>query len=67
MEIKLNVPGISCNHCAHTIQMELMELAGVREVNVDVETKDVKIAYAAPADEAALRNLLAEINYQAAS
>ena len=63
MELELNVPSISCKHCAHTIKMELMELDGVREVIVDVETKDVKITYAAPADEEALRSLLAEINY----
>ena len=29
------VPNISCGHCTHTIEMELRDLAGVKEVKAD--------------------------------
>jgi copper chaperone len=61
-----NVPNISCGHCVMTIKRELSELAGVTSVEADAETKDVTVAWDAPATEDSVRSLLAEINYPAA-
>ena len=64
--VKYFVPNISCNHCVHTIQSELVELKGVTSVKADVATKEVAIVFDAPADEVQIKQLLSEINYPVA-
>lgn len=59
------IPNISCGHCVHTIQTELLELEGVESVAADLATKQVKIVFGQPADETKIRELLASINYPA--
>ena len=60
----VQVPNISCGHCAMTIQRELKELDGVTAVAVEGPTKKVHIEW----DESrtsweAIRSLLEEIHY----
>lgn len=64
--VKYSVPNISCGHCVHTIQTELIELEGVKEVRASAETKSVAVTFDFPADEEKIKALLAEINYPAA-
>jgi len=64
--VTYSVPNISCGHCVHTIQSELIELEGVKEVRASAETKTVVVAFDSPADEAKIKALLAEINYPVA-
>jgi len=67
METKtFTVPNISCHHCTNTIQNELGELAGVSEVQADVESKKVTVAWDAPASLEKILATLKEINYPAA-
>jgi copper chaperone CopZ len=54
-------------HCVHTIQTEVAEIAGVKSVKASEQTKMVEIAFDAPADEAAIKSLLAEIDYPVAA
>jgi len=61
--VTYHVPSINCKHCTHTIESELSEMPGVKEVQADLSTKNVAIQFEAPADEAKLQALLAEINY----
>jgi copper chaperone len=61
--IKYTVPGISCNHCVHTIKTELSEQEGVKSVEADATTKEVVVEFDAPASPASIEALLAEINY----
>ncbi|MBN1231611.1 MAG: heavy-metal-associated domain-containing protein [Anaerolineales bacterium] len=58
-----HVPSIHCNHCVHTIKMELSELEGVSNVDASAETKDVVVSFTAPASDASIRNQLKEIGY----
>ena len=58
-----SVPSISCGHCVNTIQMEVSEMEGVESVTANAETKKVDIIFDAPADEAAIKSLMAEINF----
>lgn len=58
-----SVPTISCNHCVQTIQSELSELDGVKSVEANSNTKEVKIEFDEPASEKAIKELLSEINY----
>lgn len=64
-KITLKVPGISCGHCVHTIKTELLELEGVKEVEAVIDTKLVTVVYDSITTEAAVRELLREINYPA--
>jgi copper chaperone len=61
--VTYSIANISCMHCVHTIQSELMELDGVKSVKADMASKKVEIVFDAPADEAKIKALMAEINY----
>jgi copper chaperone len=61
--VTYNVPAIHCQHCTHTIEMEVGELAGVQSVKADLGTKNVTIGFEAPASEEKIKTLLAEIEY----
>ena len=63
--VTYNIPNISCNHCVHTIKMEVSELPGVMAVEGDVSQKTATISFDAPATEDKIKSLLAEINYPA--
>jgi len=65
--VTYSVPNISCGHCVHTIQTEVVELEGVKEVRANAETKNVVVIFDAPASEDQIKTLLAEINYPVAA
>jgi copper chaperone CopZ len=54
-----------CDHCTHTIEMEVGEMQGVQAVRADLTTKKVQITFDVPASEQGIKTLLAEINYPA--
>ena len=62
-KLTLSIPAIHCNHCAHTIKMELSDIEGVNTVEVDVDKKELMVAFEGPANEQAIKDLLTEINY----
>jgi len=41
----LNVPDISCEHCERTITGALSPVEGVRNVNVDIPSRRVRVEY----------------------
>jgi copper chaperone len=57
------VPSIHCEHCVHTIEMELGDLEGVKNVKADLEHKTVEVEYEAPATKELIVGTLKEINY----
>jgi copper chaperone len=57
------IPNISCAHCVHTIQLELLDIEGIKSVIANADTKKVDIVYDAPADQTKIKNILKEINY----
>jgi copper ion binding protein len=61
--VTYTVPAIHCEHCIHTIEMEVGELQGVQTVKADEATKKVVISFDTPADETKIKTLLSEINY----
>ena len=63
--VTYTVPAISCGHCTHTIETEVGELQGVQSVKAAIDTKKVEITFDAPASEAVIKALLAEIDYPA--
>ena len=61
--VSYSVPAIHCEHCTHTIEMEVGELQGVQVVKADLDTKQVQVTFDAPASEEKIKALLAEIEY----
>ena len=61
--VTYSVPAIHCEHCTHTIELEVGELTGVQSVKADLDAKNVTIAFDAPANEEKIKTLLAEIEY----
>jgi copper chaperone len=64
--VTYSVPNISCAHCVHTIQTEVADLAGIKTVKADVDSKKVEIVFDAPASESQIKTLMKEINYPVA-
>ena len=65
-KVTYSVPNISCNHCTHTISMELSEIEGVSRVDADVQTRLVTVEFSEPATEEQIKNTLSAINYPVA-
>lgn len=57
------VPNISCGHCVHTIKMELGDLAGVKSVKADQDSRQVVVEWGEPATWEQIKSLLVDINY----
>ena len=57
------VPNISCNHCTHTIEMEVGDMQGVKNVSADLESKRVVVEWEDPATWSEIEALMREINY----
>lgn len=62
-EKTVNIPDISCGHCLATVKREAGEVAGVKSVEGDVQTKNVTIAWDAPADWEQIAAALKEAGY----
>ena len=63
--VTYSVPAMHCDHCTHTIEMEVGELQGVQAVKSDLSTKKVQITFDTPASEQSIKALLSEIDYPA--
>ena len=60
-----SVPTIHCAHCASSIREEMSEVAGVDDIEVDLEAKLVTVT-GSGLDDAALRAAIEEAGYEAA-
>lgn len=63
--VTYRIPNISCNHCVHTVEMEVGELDGVDEVKADVDSQEATITFDDPATEENIQQTLNQINYPA--
>jgi copper chaperone len=61
--VTYTIPNISCNHCVHTITTEVSDVAGVKTVMADKDSKQAVITFDAPATEELIVATLTEINY----
>lgn len=60
-----SVPDMSCGHCRAAITGEVQGIAGVSDVDVDLDTKRVTVA-GADLDDAAIRAAIGEAGYDVA-
>jgi copper chaperone CopZ len=63
-DVTYSVPDMSCDHCKHAVTSELLGVAGVTSVDVDLRTKLVTVR-GAQLDDAALRAAIDEAGYDA--
>jgi len=42
-DLSIEVLGMSCDHCVQTIQKAVGTIAGVQQVNVDLDKKEVSV------------------------
>ncbi|MFH1977506.1 MAG: heavy-metal-associated domain-containing protein [Pseudomonadota bacterium] len=59
------IPAISCSHCVMSIKNELSEIAGVKKVEGDPQTKNITVEWELPATLDQILNTLKQINYPA--
>jgi copper chaperone CopZ len=59
------IPAISCGHCVMSIKNELSELAGVKKVEGDSQSKSITVEWDSPASIDKILKTLKEINYPA--
>jgi copper chaperone len=57
------IENISCGHCLMTIKNELGEIAGIRSVDGNIDTKTITVEWEAPASLDNIKAKLKEINY----
>lgn len=62
MSTVYSVPGMSCGHCVNAITTEVTQVAGVENVEIDLETKIVTVH--GDADDGAIRAAIDEAGYE---
>ena len=65
-KVTYSIPNISCGHCVHTIQSEVIDLPGVKSVKADQALKIAIIEFEPPASEEKIKELLESIDYPVA-
>ena len=64
-ELTYSVPGVSCAHCRAAITEEVETVPGVREVEVDLEAKRVRVL-GEGVDDASVRQAIEDAGYEVA-
>ena len=65
-EVILEIEGMTCGHCQMTVAKALKEVKGVKEVEVNLETKSAKILFKeGKADEGKLIEAVQKAGYKA--
>lgn len=60
------VSGMTCGHCVASVTEEVEGLAGVQDVQVDLDTGSLSFTSTQPVDDAAVRAAVEEAGYQVA-
>lgn len=58
------VAGMTCDDCVRAVTVEVTNLPGVTEVDVDLATGEMTLVSIAPVDGASLRAVVAEAGYE---
>jgi copper chaperone len=65
-ELTYSVPGVSCSHCQGAIDEEVRQVAGVTDVDVDLDRKRVTVR-GDQLDDSAVRAAIADAGYDIAA
>ena len=58
MQKTIQIDGMSCGHCAATIEKALRSVSGVKDAKVDLAAKRVAVSLNAPVDDKALTSAI---------
>jgi copper chaperone len=61
------VPGVSCQHCVHAVTSEVSKLAGVQQVQVNLDSKLVTVQAAENVTPASIVEAIKEAGYDEVS
>jgi copper chaperone len=62
-ELTYKIPSIHCEHCVHTIEMEIGDIQGVKSAKASLADKQLKVEFEHPATQEIIEGTLREINY----
>ncbi len=60
---QFRVPGVSCQHCVHSVKQEVGAISGVQQVQVDLDTKTVTVDHSDQVTTAAIIAAIQEAGY----
>lgn len=63
MQQKIIIQNLKCSGCASTITKGISQLAGIKDVHVDVEKSSIDFSYTAPEILPEVRNALLKMGY----
>ena len=63
-EHHFRVPGMSCEHCEHAVKSELLKVDGVYKVDVNLDTKMVKVESDPIVNTGSMREAIEEAGYK---
>ncbi len=64
MNTTITVSGMTCGHCVNSVTEELKKIAGVSDVQVDLESGKVEITSAGELALAAISEAITEAGYE---
>lgn len=62
--VTVTAKGMTCEHCVHAVTEEVSKLAGVKYVDVDLDTGRVSVTSESPLDEGAVVQAIDEAGYE---
>jgi copper chaperone len=62
-EHRFEVPDMSCEHCERAVRSELLKVAGVFDVDVNLETKIVAVEHDPVVNTGAIREAIQRAGY----
>lgn len=60
----VKIDGMSCEHCANNVSKALKDLAGIEEVNVNLDQKEATVNYFGSVDEEEIKSAIDEAGYE---
>lgn len=63
-EVVIKVDGMMCMHCEKRVREAIMKVDNVREVNINLETKEVRIKYETALDLESVKKQVLEAGYE---
>ena len=64
MNTTITVTGMTCGHCVNSVTEELLKIAGVKEVKVDLDSGNVNITSENELAQADLTQAIQEAGYE---
>jgi copper chaperone len=62
-EKKITIPNVHCQHCVMTIKRELSEIDGIKDVDVEIDTKQLTVTWDPRTTWEVISHTLSEIGY----